>query len=106
MSRLLKGLLPGFIYCPTASDVHRAIELAETYKFKAKLVLGRDGWKAAAEIAKKGYEVVLDPELEYWETDEERQQYEKAVLAIVRHARIEMGSNGGPSAAVVIGMQM
>jgi imidazolonepropionase-like amidohydrolase len=72
MIRLLKGLLPAFVYCPTASDVHRAIELAETYKFKAKLVLGRDGWKAAGEIAKKGLEVVLDPELEYWETDDER----------------------------------
>ena len=72
LSRLLKGLLPAFVYCPTASDVHRAIELAETYKFKARLILGRDGGKAAAEIAKKGYEVVLDPELEYWETDEER----------------------------------
>jgi imidazolonepropionase-like amidohydrolase len=74
LSRLLKGLLPAFVYCPTASDVHRAIDLAETYKFKAKLVLGRDGWKAAAEIARKGYEVVLDPELEYWETDEERHE--------------------------------
>jgi imidazolonepropionase-like amidohydrolase len=72
MSRLLKGLLPAHIYCPTASDVHRALDLAETYKLKAKLVLGRDGWKAAAEIAKKGVDVVLDPELEYWETDEER----------------------------------
>jgi imidazolonepropionase-like amidohydrolase len=72
MMRLMKGLLPAFVYCPTASDVHRAIELAETYKFKAKLVLGRDGWKAAGEIAKKGFEVVLDPELEYWETDDER----------------------------------
>ena len=72
MTRLLKGLLPAYIYCPTASDVHRALDLAETYKLKAKLVLGRDGWKAAAEIAKKGVDVVLDPELEYWETDEER----------------------------------
>lgn len=72
MMKLLKGLLPAFVYCPTASDVHRAIELAETYKFKAKLVLGRDGWKASAEIAKKGFEVVLDPELDYWETDEDR----------------------------------
>ena len=72
--RLLKGLLPAFVYCPTASDVHRAMDLAETYKFKAKLVLGRDGWKAAAEIARRGCEVVLDPELEYWETDEERHE--------------------------------
>ena len=72
MARLLKGLLTAYIYCPTASDVHRALDLAETYKLKVKLVLGRDGWKAAAEIAKKGVDVVLDPELEYWETDEER----------------------------------
>lgn len=74
MSRLLKGLLPAFVYCPTASDVLRAIELSETYKFKIKLVLGRDGWKAAAEIAKKGVEVVLDPDLEYWESDDERHE--------------------------------
>ena len=74
MARLLKGLLPAFVYCPTASDVHRALDLAETYKFKAKLVLGRDGWKAASEIAKRGFEVILDPELEYWETDEEKHE--------------------------------
>lgn len=72
MTRLLKGLLPAHIYCPTASDVHRALDLMETYKLKGKLILGRDGWKAAAEIAKKGVEAILDPELEYWETDEER----------------------------------
>lgn len=72
--RLLKGLLPAFVYCPTASDVHRALELADAYHFKLKLVLGRDGWKAAAEIAAKNVEAVLDPELEYWETDEERHE--------------------------------
>jgi len=71
MSRLLKGLVPAFVYCPTASDVHRAIELSEGSGFKIKLVLGRDGWKASAEIAKKGLEAILDPELEYWETDDE-----------------------------------
>lgn len=74
MSRLLKGLLPAFVYCPTASDVHRALELADAYKLKVKLVLGRDGWKAAGEIAKKGVEVILDPELEYWESDEEKHE--------------------------------
>jgi imidazolonepropionase-like amidohydrolase len=71
MSRLLKGLIPAFVYCPTASDVHRAIELSESAGFKIKLVLGRDGWKASSEIARKGLEAILDPELEYWETDEE-----------------------------------
>jgi imidazolonepropionase-like amidohydrolase len=72
MSKLLKGLLPAYVYCPTASDVHRAIELADASGLKLKLVLGRDGWKAAAEIAKKNLEAILDPELEYWETDESR----------------------------------
>jgi imidazolonepropionase-like amidohydrolase len=71
VSRLLKGLTPAFVYCPTASDVHRAIELSEASGMKIKLVLGRDGWKASAEIAKKGLEAILDPELEYWETDED-----------------------------------
>jgi len=71
MSRLLKGLVPAYVYCPTASDVHRAIELSENAGFKIKLVLGRDGWKASAEIASKGLEAILDPDLEYWETDEE-----------------------------------
>jgi imidazolonepropionase-like amidohydrolase len=74
MGRLLKGALPAFVYCPTASDVHRAIDLAETYKFRMKLVLGRDGWKAAEEIARHKIEVVLDPQLAYWETDEERHE--------------------------------
>jgi imidazolonepropionase-like amidohydrolase len=71
MTRLLKGLLPAFVYCPTASDAHRALELAEASGLKVKLILGRDGWKAAAEIARKGVDVILDPDLEYWETDEE-----------------------------------
>jgi len=74
MSRLLKGLMPAFVYCPTASDVHRALELADASGLKVKLVLGRDGWKAAAEIARKGVDVILDPDLEYWETDEERHE--------------------------------
>ena len=74
MARLLKGVTPAFVYCPTASDVHRAIELSETYKFKMKLVLGRDGWKAADEIAKHKLDVILAPEVAYWETDEEKHE--------------------------------
>jgi len=74
MSRLMKGLMPAFVYCPTASDVHRAIELSEAAGIKIKLVLGRDGWKASETIAAKGLEAILDPELEYWETDEERHE--------------------------------
>jgi imidazolonepropionase-like amidohydrolase len=82
MARLLKGVTPAFVYCPTASDVHRAIELAETFKFKMKLVLGRDGWKAAPEIAQRKFEVVLAPELAYWETDEETHEEVRRIAAL------------------------
>jgi len=82
MARLLKGVTPAFVHCPTASDVHRAIELADTYKFRMKLVLGRDGWKAAGEIAKRKLEVVLAPELAYWETDEETHEEVRRIAAV------------------------
>ena len=74
MGRLLKGVTPAFVYCPTASDVHRAIELADAYGFKMKLVIGRDGWKAAEEIAAKKLDVILSPEVAYWETDDVRHE--------------------------------
>ena len=74
LARLLKGALPALVYCPTASDALKAVELAEAYKFRAVLVLGRDGWKAAEEIAKRKLDVVLAPELAYWETDEEKHE--------------------------------
>ncbi len=74
LTRLLKGALPALVYCPTASDVLKALELSETYKFKAVLVLGRDGWKAAEEVAKRKLDVILAPELAYWETDEEKHE--------------------------------
>ncbi|HYE98911.1 MAG TPA: amidohydrolase family protein, partial [Planctomycetota bacterium] len=67
--RLLRGALPAMVYCPTASDVLKAIELSETYKFRMVLVLGRDGWKAAPEIARRKLEAVLAPDFVYWETD-------------------------------------
>lgn len=69
--RLLRGALPAMVYCPTASDVIKAVELSETYKFRMVLVLGRDAWKAAGEIARRKLEVVLAPDFAYWETDPE-----------------------------------
>lgn len=72
--RLLKGTLPALVYCPTASDVLKAIELSEAFGFKAVLVLGRDGWRAAPEAAKRKLDVILAPELSYWETDEEKHE--------------------------------
>jgi imidazolonepropionase-like amidohydrolase len=81
LSRLLKGALPAIVYCPTASDVLKAVELAETYKFRLVLVVGRDGWRAAEEVAKRKLDVILAPELAYWETDEEKHEEVRRVGA-------------------------
>ncbi len=74
MVHLLEGKMWAFVYCPDAASVVKAIEFVRQYKIKAKLVVGRDAWKAADEIAKAGFEVVLDPDLAYWETDEDRHE--------------------------------
>ncbi len=74
MGRFLEGKLPGFVYCPGPSDVLKAVELSKKYGFKMKLVLGRDCWKAAAEIAREKLEVVLPPDMVFWETDDDKHQ--------------------------------
>ncbi len=74
MAKFLQGKLAAFVYCPTASDVLRAIELSKKYKFRMKLVLGRDTWKAADDIAKEKLEVILPADMIFWETDEEKHE--------------------------------
>ena len=72
MANLLQGKMWALVYCPDASSVLRAIDLAKQFSFKMKLVVGPDAWKAAKEIAEAKLEVILDPSLVYWETDEEK----------------------------------
>ncbi len=72
MANLLQGKMWALVYCPDASSVLRAIDLSRQFKFKMKLVVGHDAWKAAKEIAAAKLEVILDPSLVYWETDEEK----------------------------------
>lgn len=74
MVALLEGKMWAHVYCPDAASVLKAIELSRQYKFKMKLVLGWDAWKAADEIAKEKLEIVLDPTITYWDTDEERHE--------------------------------
>ena len=74
MANLLKGKMWAMVYCPDASSVLRAIDLSKKFKFKMKLVVGPDAWKAAKEIAGAKLEVILDPSLVYWETDEEKHE--------------------------------
>ncbi len=72
MADLLQGKMWALVYCPDAASVLRAIDLSRRFKFKMKLVVGPDCWKAAKEIAAAKLEVILDPSLVYWETDEEK----------------------------------
>ncbi len=85
MARFLGGKLTGYVYCPEPADVLKAIELSKKYKFRMKLVVGRECWKAADAIAKEKLEVVLPAEMVYWETDEEKHQEILRVLPAIFH---------------------
>jgi imidazolonepropionase-like amidohydrolase len=90
MVSLLDGKMVAHVYCPDAASVVKAIELSQTYKFKMKLVLSGDSWKAAEEIAKEQLEVLLDPDLTYWETDEERhEEVLRIPLSVFAKAKIK-----------------
>jgi imidazolonepropionase-like amidohydrolase len=85
MIDLVNGKLTAFIYCNRASDVPKAIEIQETHKLKAVLVLGTDCYKAVDLIAAKKLPVVLDPQLIIWETNEETNEEEMKVIPMTFH---------------------
>ncbi len=85
MSRLLSGKLPAFVYCPGPADVMKAIEISKKYKFRAKLVIGRDCWRAADLIAKEKLDVVLPPDMVFWEQDDETHKDVLRVLPAIFH---------------------
>jgi len=85
MIDLLNGKLTAFIYCNRASDVPKAIEIQETHKLKAVLVLGTDCYKAVDLIAAKKLPVILDPQLIIWETNEETNEEEMKVIPMIFH---------------------
>jgi imidazolonepropionase-like amidohydrolase len=80
MVDLKEGKLPAFIYCPRAADVPKAMEVIESRKLKATLILGPDGYKAASLIAQKKIPVVLDSQLIVYETDEDT---DKEIMHVV-----------------------
>jgi imidazolonepropionase-like amidohydrolase len=80
MFDLLEGKLRAFIYCAEAADVIKALEIQETHRLDAVLVLSPDCYKAAAYMAKKKLPVILDPQLIAWETDEQTQAEEMKVI--------------------------
>ena len=80
MFALLSGQLPAIIYCEKAMDVGAALRLIEEYQLKAKLVLGRECYKAAQQVADAKLPVILDPELVFWEEDPRTKEETKVVL--------------------------
>jgi hypothetical protein len=66
---LLEGRYKAFIYCQGPSDVIRAHGLSEEFGLRSVYLLGPECYKAADYIAEKKLDVILDPEIVYFERD-------------------------------------
>lgn len=106
MLALLSGKLPAIIYCERAMDVAQALRLVKEYNLKARLVLGRDCYKAAKQVAQSGLPVILDSTLVFWEEDPRTKEETKIILTevfrdhdveftfqVARNASTTLGSN-------------
>lgn len=80
MFAILSGDLPVVIYCDQAMDVGQALRLIEQYNFDASLVLGRECYKAAKQVADSKLPVVLDASLVFFEEDPRTKEETKIVL--------------------------
>lgn len=66
---LLERKVTAWLYVPSAAEVDEAIRLAQ--RFNTVLVLGPQCYKAVAPISIMGVPVVLEDQMEFYETDEE-----------------------------------
>ena len=80
MFAILSGDLPVIIYCDKAMDVGQAMRLIKEYNFEASLVLGRECYKAAKEVAAAGLPVILDSQLVFFEEDPRTKEETKIIL--------------------------
>ena len=80
MFAILSGELPVMIYCDKAMDVGQAMRLIKQYDFKASLVLGRECYKAAKQVAEAGLPVMIDPQLVFFEEDPRTKEETKVIL--------------------------
>ena len=80
MFAILSGELPVMIYCDKAMDVGQAMRLIKQYNFKASLVLGRECYKAAKQVADADLPVVIDSQLVFFEEDPRTKEETKVVL--------------------------
>ncbi len=80
MFSLLSGELPALIYCEKAMDVGQAQRLIKEYGLTATLILGRECYKAAEQIANMDLPVVLDSNMVFWEKDPRTDEEKKIVV--------------------------
>lgn len=80
---LLDGKVPAYLYVPSAAEVPEALRIQSAYKFPVVFVVGARCWRAAALLKRAKQPVILDPELEIWETDPETEKQELVCPAAV-----------------------
>jgi len=84
---LLEGRYKAYMYCQGPSDVIRAQSLSEQFGFQAVYLLGPECYKAADFIAEKKLDVILDPELVYFDRDSLTEEVKKIDVARMFHKK-------------------
>jgi imidazolonepropionase-like amidohydrolase len=72
---LIHKKVKGWLYVPSFAEVDEALRLSQ--ELDLQIVLGNNIDEAVGLVAKFGKPVVIDENLEYWETDEETQKEKK-----------------------------
>lgn len=84
---LLEGRYKAYVYCQGPSDVIRAQSLSDKFGFRAVYLLGPECYKAADFITEHKLEVILDPELVYFDRDPLTEKVEKIDVIRVFHEK-------------------
>lgn len=84
---LLEGRYKAYVYCQGPSDVVRAYNLSEKYGYSSVYLLGPECYKAADFIAEKELDIILDPELVYYEHDPFTEEVKKIDIVRVFHQK-------------------
>ncbi|MEE9503351.1 MAG: amidohydrolase family protein [Candidatus Aminicenantaceae bacterium] len=84
---LLEGRYKAYVYCQGPSDVVRAYNLSEKFGYRSVYLLGPECYKAVDFIAAKELDVILDPELVYYERDPLTKEVKKIDIVRVFHQK-------------------
>lgn len=68
---LLEGKDTAYLYVPSAAEIPEALRIANSHKFETVMVLGPQCYKAAHRLSGLGKPVILEADMEIWETDPE-----------------------------------